>query len=162
VSFICHSSLQAGHARARLLIPFADPSLTNNGTDSSCHVPERDESITMYTWGCLYYSGSSKTTCDAPDPKQYEMLSFYLRSPDPERLPRLNLKPKVPWNAHTHTETAYPWNFDERTFQPLNPKYDVTKLLTVKPANVHWLKIIDMPGSLDPKDRGYATMNYDL
>ena len=81
----------------------------------------------------------------------------------PYRRDWFHQKLHVPWKSRTHNEDAFPWNFDERTFRPLDTKIDLkTKLMSVLPGNIHWLKVKDMPVNVDPLDRGFAAMNEQL
>jgi len=34
--------------------------------------------------------------------------------------------------------------------------------MSVRPGNIHWLKLKDMPVNVDPMNRGFAAMNEEL
>lgn len=80
--------------------------------------------------------------------------------------PRLDNKPRVSWNDYLHTSVAYPWNFNERTFEPLDseniPSLDT--LMSVKPGNVHWITLVDMksPNPDNDTEVGFASMDSAL
>jgi hypothetical protein len=107
-----------------------------------------------YTWGCLSYNGGG-AICDAPLPADFALLNFQVdkqdsvngggKPPDtvPANEPRKAKTLNVPWMDYLHTPYAYPWNFNERLFVPLDKTVDKNTLMNVQPGNIHWLRIAD-------------------
>lgn len=168
VSVIVKSMVSPGKNPYRILVSL-DPSIAPSFPEknaSYCTLPNRATNLTMFTWGCLRYIGVTTEPCSAPPiPGDVAMLTYNYGGSPPLR-PWFNKRLHVPWRDHTHTADAFPWNFDERTFRPLEKPglKTITKdqLLAVQPGNVQWLRIRDMPVELDPKDRGFGTMNTEL
>ena len=140
-----------------------DPSLAPENKDNAteCLLPNFNKDLTIFTWGCLQYAGYG-TNCPSTDGTDIDIFK-YTPGGGTYRRDWFHQKLHVPWKSHTHNEDAFPWNFDERTFRPLDTKIDLkTKLMSVLPGNIHWLKVKDMPVNVDPLDRGFAAMNEQL
>ncbi|KAK4451977.1 multicopper oxidase [Podospora aff. communis PSN243] len=171
LSVIVHSMANPGTKPFRILVsldPQLAPSFPEKDKDypGYCTLPNRAEGLTLFSWGCLSYSGFTTESCTAPsNPLSISMLT-YDPGPSPATRKWFHRRLRVPWKAHTHTDDAFPWNFDERTFRPLTRSNGKTvtkeQLLSVQPGNVHWLRIRDMPEEKDRGNRGFGTMNTDL
>lgn len=103
-----------------------------------------DSSETMFTWGCLSYTGPN-AQCQAPTSAEFKMLKFRsISDQEWQREPKKNNTLDVPWNDYLHTTYAYPWNFNERLFVPLTKTHKLSLLpQSAHGGNVNWLKIID-------------------
>jgi len=134
----------------------------------------QDPKQTLITWGCIYYgddqSSVPNTVCGGQSPGDQETtgLLTYKHLGTKRDYHRMDFNSKqvykldVPWGSSTHTTLAYPWNFDEKTFRPLTKKYSADQLMNIKPGNIIWLEIKDMKRMVDPKDRGFGSMNQEL
>ncbi|KAK0627441.1 Cupredoxin [Immersiella caudata] len=163
VSVVLESKTEPDPNNGYRILVALDPSLApeNVNDATNCLLPNFSSNLTIFTWGCLTYTGSP-TTCLTTDGTGIDMFK-YTPGGSPYRQNWFSKKLHVPWKAHTHTQDAFAWNFDERTFEPLDTQPNLKgKLMSVRPGNIHWLKLKDMPVQLDPLDRGYGAMNEAL
>ena len=120
-------------------------------TTVGCGPPNFNAGVTPFAYGCLSY-GSSSDVCDAPTPSQFSMLNFRAAGLPgasgniPRNEPKKELTLNVPWMDYLHTPYAYPWNYNERVFVPLEKTINKDGLMSVNSGNLNWLDIVAADG----------------
>ncbi|KAE9376000.1 multicopper oxidase [Stipitochalara longipes BDJ] len=130
----------------------------------NCILPNADQSITAYTWGCFWYGDdetSEPTNCLAPNLPDWPMLTFQPQAPLGNSA-ALNSTLNVPWHWDMQTPAAYPWDFNEKVLTPSagQPGYTSDDLLYPSKENVHFLSIKYYTGAT-ASNAGYGTLNFD-
>jgi len=147
-----HKTAAVARAKPYRILAALDPRMgPAKSSVTRCSPPNFSSGVTLFSYGCLSY-GSSGDACEAPTPAQFPMLNFRAHGVSgnngqiPINEPGKQLTLNVPWMDYLHTTYAYPWNFNERVFVPLEKTVNRNTLMAVKPGNMNWLKIIDADG----------------
>ncbi|KAI9846859.1 MAG: hypothetical protein M1837_003471 [Sclerophora amabilis] len=142
VSVIITSNSNAAQGKKSFpLIATSDPSL-------QCNVDYPWHGV-KWTFGCITYDGSA---CDYPTEEDYPDMLTYHAPGDAEVIsrPRLANKLKIPWSDYTHTSVAFPWEYNERVFQPIDSE---SMQAYLDPAHIIRMTLLDSSngqwGSID-------------
>jgi hypothetical protein len=125
----------------------------------NCLLPNRDQYLTAYTWGCFYYGATTPTDCPAPAVSDFPFLGYKRYTPPGNS--ELHLTLNTSWHWDMQTPAAYPWDFNEKLLIPQagQPGYARGDLVNPTKENVHFLFIKDHDNSV-AADLGYGSLNF--
>ncbi|KAH8900572.1 hypothetical protein GQ53DRAFT_801142 [Thozetella sp. PMI_491] len=131
-----------------------------SGTKENCILPNRDGSITAYTWGCFYYGDIAPSECPVPGVDAFPFVGYKLQGPSGN--PRLALTLNASWHWDMQTPAAYPWDYNEKLLgaKADQPGYSRDQLLSPAGENVHFLYLGGYSVGGDPQNAGYGSMSF--